>query len=99
MSSFGTDESVFLTAADIIQSSRFQEVSSSGSHLAFTLKTFNREKGRDKEDKESMHSNAATNLYSFESGGRVKQMTHLLKGGVSNPVFALDISGADDAVR
>jgi hypothetical protein len=88
MSSFGTDDTVFLTAEDLAESPRFAESTSKNNMLAFTLKKFAHD---------AKHS-AATNLYMLESGGSIKQMTRLETGGVSNPAFAPDVAGSNDAV-
>mmetsp|Transcript_10772 Transcript_10772/g.17685 ORF Transcript_10772/g.17685 Transcript_10772/m.17685 type:complete len:94 (-) Transcript_10772:26-307(-) len=89
MSSFGNDEAVFLKAEDLAESPRFGEMTSKNGMLAFTMKKFARD---------AKHS-AVTDLYVFESGGSVTQMTRLDSGGVSNPTFAPAVLGSTDAVR
>lgn len=88
MSSFGTDDAVFMKAEDLVESPRFAEATSKNGMIAFTLKQFARD---------AKHS-CSTNLHIFESGGEVKQMTRLVNGGVSNPVFPPDVLGSKDAV-
>jgi hypothetical protein len=88
MSSFGIDDAVFLKAEDLAESPRFGEATSKNGMLAFTLKTFAHD---------ATHS-SVTDLYVFESGGSVKQMTRLETGGVSNPAFAPDVLGSSEAV-
>lgn len=88
MSSFGTDDAVFLKAKDLAESPRFAEATSRNNLLAFTLKQFAHD---------ATHS-SATNLHVLKSGGSIKQMTRLKSGGVSNPAFPPDVTGADDAV-
>mgnify|MGYP003384911220 CR=1 FL=1 len=88
MTSFGTDDAVFLKAEDLAESPRFAEATSKSGMLAFTLKQFARD---------AAHS-SSTNLHVFESGGEVKQMTRLETGGVSNPIFPPDVIGSKDSV-
>ena len=88
MSSFGKDEEAHLQAEHLVGSARFLEASSHEGRLAFTLKTF----------KSGGEYASCSNLFVYESGGAVKQMTRLDSGGVSNPVFAPDVLGGCGAV-
>ena len=89
MASFGMDDAVFLTAQDLAESPRLGEMTAKNGNLAFTMKKFTRDK---------KHS-AVTDLYVYEAGGSVRQMTRMEVGGVGCPVFAPDVRGASEAVR
>ena len=80
---------MLLTAEDLVESAPIQEVTSCKALVAFTIKKYS---VKDKAAVTNLHVHNALTLTN-------KQMTQTEKGNfVANPVFALDLPGAEDAI-
>jgi hypothetical protein len=88
MAEFGFDPLQTLNETHLIESTRFIETNAVDNYVAFTLKKYSLEKRI-----------STCNLFLHNSHTlQTKQMTHLAKGGISNPHLLLDIPGAENSI-